>query len=99
MKAYADYYSQLDAKHQRELDNQATYGCALDSEKFNVDDDLKARGEKSDYFSEITEILSINDNFWLAIGSGASYDDFRSAAIEEIAARNLEARKNDYYPD
>ena len=44
-------------------------------------------------------MLSCNDNFWLAIGSGVSYELYRQEAIKKIAERELNDRMNDYDPD
>ena len=92
-----DYYYQLDAAHQREVDWQAGYEIALDEVATEIDNDLK-QGDQTHYH-ELTEMLCDNDNFWLAIGSGASYEPYRQEAIKKIAERELHARMNDYDPD
>ena len=97
MKPSDDYYYQLDAAHQREVDWQAGYEIALDEVATEIDNDLK-QGDKTHYH-ELTEMLCDNDNFWLAIGSGASYESYRQEAIKKIAERELNARMNDYDQD
>lgn len=97
MNPYADYYAQLDAAHQQEVDWQAGYEIALDEVVTEIDNDLKQGN--STHFYEVTEMLSNNDNFWLAIGSGASYEAYRQEAIKKIAERELNDRMNDYDPD
>lgn len=69
MKPSDDYYYQLDSAHQREVDKRADYEIALDEVATEIDNDLK-QGDQTHYH-EITEMLCDNDNFWLAIGSGA----------------------------
>ena len=97
MKPYADYYSQLDAAHQREADWQSGYEIALNEVATEIDNDLK-KGDQTHFF-ELTEMLSDNNNFWLAIGSGANYEPYRQEAIKKIAERELNDRMNDYDPD
>ena len=97
MKPYADYYSQIDSANQREVDWQAGYEIALNEVITEIDNDLK-QGDKTHYH-ELTEMLGDNDNFWLAIGSGASYESYRQEAIKKIAERELNARMNDYDQD
>ncbi|OBX79242.1 hypothetical protein [Haemophilus aegyptius] len=97
MKPYADYYAQLNAAHQRKVDWQAGYEIALDEVATEIDNDLQ-QGDQTHYH-ELTEILCDNDNFWLAIGSGASYEPYRQEAIKKIAERELNDRMNDYDPD
>lgn len=97
MKPYADHYYQLDAAYQRKVDWQAGYEIALDKVATEIDNDLK-QGDQTHYH-ELTEMLCDNDNFWLAIGSGASYEPYRQEAIKKIAERELNDRMNDYDPD
>ena len=97
MKPSDDYYYQLDAAHQQEVDWQAGYEIDLDEVVTEIDNDLKQGN--STHFYEVTEMLSCNDNFWLAIGSGASYELYRQEAIKKIAERELNDRMNDYDPD
>lgn len=97
MKPYADYYYQLDAVYQREVDKRAGYEIALDEIITEIDHGLK-EGYLT-HFYEFIEILSDSDAFWLAIGKGANYEACRHRAISKIAMRELLERINDYDQD
>lgn len=103
MKPYADYYSQLDFTHQRQIDYQAGYEIALAEEIERVrqeaeredDDVIQAINE---YYLDNSEELELHD---LAFGSGA-FDELvaiRDRAIRQVAANRIDERMNDYNPD
>lgn len=89
----------LAAAHQKHLDDLGAWDIALENQKENIDKDLKDYGEESHYFDRMTELLGIDDNFWLAIGSGASYDELRDKAIEKMATDSLKGEENEHIPN
>lgn len=86
MKPSDDYYYQLDAAHQRKVDWLAGYEIALDEVATEIDNDLK-QGDQTHYH-ELTEMLCDNDNFWLAIGSGASYGLIDKRRLRKLPSVN-----------
>ena len=97
MKPSDDYYYQLDAAYQREVDKRAGYEIALDEIITEIDHSLK-EGCLT-HFYEFIEILRDSDAFWNVIGKGANYEACRHRAISKIAMRELLERINDYDPD
>ncbi|NBI40203.1 hypothetical protein GVX86_01655 [[Haemophilus] felis] len=58
----------------------------------------EAKDEDSDEHAVLTEYLSNDDMFWLAVGAGANYLEIRDSAIYDIVVnqRFYEKRREEY---
>lgn len=103
MATSAEYYAQLSAQYQRELDNQAAWECALEREIETVREE--AQNEDDDVIFAVGEWLSDNDEEQILHDSLFAKGDFeklkeqRERAFEYIAEQRLKNKMDDFDPD